>query len=73
MPAHVYVSFFRAIDSKNLRAEVNKLSERKNKDEDETSRGKMTVQEAGRKGGSIGGPKVRKLVQEGKEHEQEIE
>jgi general stress protein YciG len=55
------------------------------------NRGKMTVEEAGRrgglktasthgeefyseigrKGGSVGGPKVRKLIQEGKEREKE--
>ena len=38
---------------------------------DERGRGKMTVQEAGRKGGSVGGPRVRKLVEEGKVYEQE--
>ena len=33
----------------------------------------MTVQEAGRKGGSIGGPRVRELIREGREFEQEEE
>lgn len=60
-------------------------------EENKPSKGKMTVEEAGRKGGrkvseergpefyreigrkggSVGGPKVRKLIQEGKEHEEE--
>jgi hypothetical protein len=34
-------------------------------------KGKMTVQEAGKKGGAVGGPRVRELVEEGKEHEEE--
>ena len=35
------------------------------------SKGKMTVEEAGRKGGAKGGPRVRELIEEGKEHEDE--
>ncbi len=35
------------------------------------NKGKMTVQEAGKKGGSKGGPRVRELIEEGKEHEEE--
>jgi len=31
----------------------------------------MTVQEAGRRGGAKGGPRVRELVEEGIEHENE--
>jgi hypothetical protein len=42
---------------------VNVLSKRK-RDEDKS---KMTVQEAGK----MGGQKVRKLIEEGKEHEEE--
>jgi hypothetical protein len=34
-------------------------------------KGKMTVQEAGRKGGAKGGPRVRKLIEEGREYEEE--
>ena len=52
--------------------EVTCLSRRRNSDEDmDTGRGKMTVQEAGRRGGAKGGPRVRELVEEGKEHENE--
>ena len=39
--------------------------------DDEGEKGKMTVQEAGRKGGAKGGPRVRELIEEGKEHEAE--
>lgn len=34
-------------------------------------KGKMTVNEAGKKGGAKGGPRVRELIEEGKEHENE--
>ena len=34
-------------------------------------RGKMSVSEAGRRGGAKGGPRVRELIEEGKEHENE--
>jgi hypothetical protein len=34
-------------------------------------KGKMTVSEAGRRGGARGGPRVRELIREGKEHENE--
>ncbi len=37
----------------------------------EEEKGTMTVQEAGRKGGAKGGPRVRELINEGKEHEEE--
>jgi hypothetical protein len=50
--------------------EVNCLSKRRNEDMD-WNKGKMTVQEAGRKGGAKGGPRVRELIEEGKEHEEE--
>ena len=33
--------------------------------------GREFYQEIGRKGGSIGGPRVRELIEEGKEHEAE--
>jgi hypothetical protein len=46
------------------------LSKKKMSDED-WDKGKMTVQEAGRKGGAKGGPRVRELIEEGKEHEEE--
>jgi hypothetical protein len=45
------------------------LSRRQNKEDME--KGKMTVSEAGRLGGVKGGPRVRELILEGKEHEQE--
>ncbi len=45
---------------------------RKRKDEDtEAEKGKISVAEAGRKGGAKGGPRVRELIREGKEHEEE--
>jgi hypothetical protein len=48
------------------------LVRRRNRNEDmDTSKGKMTVSEAGRLGGAKGGPRVRELVEEGKEHEEE--
>ncbi len=48
------------------------LSRRRNRDEGtNTSKGKMTVEEAGKKGGAKGGPRVRELIEEGKEHENE--
>ena len=48
------------------------MSRRRNRDEDmDTSKGKMTVQDAGKKGGAKGGPRVRELIEEGKEHENE--
>ncbi len=37
----------------------------------DTSKGKMTVEDAGKKGGAKGGPRVRELIEEGKEHENE--
>ena len=49
--------------------EVTCLSKRQ-RDED-MEKGKMTVQEAGKKGGAKGGPRVRELIEEGKEHEEE--
>jgi hypothetical protein len=53
--------------------EVTCLSRRRREEDMETSarKGKMTVEEAGRKGGAKGGPRVRELIEEGKEHEQE--
>ncbi|MGE5556613.1 MAG: Em GEA1 (EM1) [Methanocella sp.] len=49
------------------------MSRRRREEDMETSarKGKMTVEEAGRKGGAKGGPRVRELIEEGKEHEQE--
>jgi hypothetical protein len=43
---------------------------KRNKNEN-LEKGKISVAEAGRKGGAKGGPRVRELIQEGKEHEQE--
>ena len=37
----------------------------------DTSRGKMSVQDAGKMGGAKGGPRVRELIEEGKQHENE--
>ena len=34
-------------------------------------KGKMSVSEAGRRGGAKGGPRVRELIEEGKAHENE--
>jgi len=53
--------------------EVTCLSRRRKEEDRETSvgKGKMTVEEAGRRGGTKGGSRVRELVEEGKEHEQE--
>jgi hypothetical protein len=47
--------------------EVKGLSRRRNEEE----KGKMSVSEAGRRGGARGGPRVRELIEEGKEHENE--
>jgi len=47
------------------------LSKRRIDENMETSKGKMTVQEAGKRGGAKGGPRVRELIEEGKEHEEE--
>ena len=38
---------------------------------EELERGKMTVSEAGGRGGARGGPRIRELIREGKEHENE--
>ena len=46
------------------------MSKRRNEDI-VMEKGKMTVAEAGRKGGAKGGPRVRELIREGKEHEEE--
>jgi hypothetical protein len=48
--------------------EVISLSRRQKNEEE---KGKMSVGEAGRRGGAKGGPRVRELIQEGKEHENE--
>ena len=46
------------------------MSRRRNRNKDlDASRGKMTVQDAGKRGGAKGGPRVRELIEEGKEHE----
>jgi hypothetical protein len=39
----------------------------------EPEKGKMTVAEAGRKGGAKGGPRVKELIREGKQYEEEWE
>jgi len=48
------------------------LSRRRiNRDENSgLGNGKMTVREAGRRGGAKGGPRVRELVQKGKQYEE---
>jgi hypothetical protein len=51
--------------------EVTCLSKKRRDEDMDVSKGKMTVQEAGKKGGAKGGPRVRELIQEGKEHEDE--
>lgn len=48
--------------------EVNGLSKRR---KEENLKGKMSVSEAGKLGGAKGGPRVRELIEEGKEHEEE--
>lgn len=55
--------------SKNV--EVTCLSKRQREDDMGMGKGKMTVQEAGRKGGAKGGPRVRELIEEGKAYEKE--
>lgn len=45
------------------------MSRRRN--EENLDKGKMSVSEAGRRGGVKGGPRVRELIEEGKEHENE--
>jgi len=49
------------------------LSRRRRETEDtaSTEKGKISVAEAGRRGGAKGGPRVRELIREGKEHEEE--
>jgi hypothetical protein len=47
--------------------EVIGLSKKRNENE----KGQMSVSEAGKKGGAKGGPRVRELIEEGKEHEME--
>ena len=51
--------------------EVTCLSKRRRDEDMDMEKGKMTVQEAGKKGGAKGGPRVRELIEEGKEHEDE--
>jgi hypothetical protein len=51
--------------------EVKFLSRKRKEEEMETEKGKMSVAEAGRRGGAKGGPRVRELIREGKEHEEE--
>lgn len=46
------------------------MSRKQNKNV-EMEKGKMTVAEAGHKGGIKGGPRVRELIREGKEYEEE--
>ena len=47
------------------------MSKRRSEESESVEKGKMTVSEAGKKGGAKGGPRVRELIQEGKEHENE--
>jgi hypothetical protein len=51
--------------------EVILLSRRRKEEETEAGKGKISVSEAGRRGGAKGGPRVRELIREGKEHEEE--
>ena len=51
--------------------EVTCLSKKQRDEDMDMEKGKMTVQEAGKKGGAKGGPRVRELIEEGKEHEEE--
>jgi hypothetical protein len=69
-------SFVRTIELlKNQRLhEVIVLSRRRNKEMEESEnleKGKLSVSEAGKRGGAKGGPRVRELIREGKEHEEE--
>jgi hypothetical protein len=54
--------------------EVNLVTKREIKNEENIrhTKRKMSVSEAGHLGGQIGGPRVRELIQEGKEHEKEF-
>ena len=69
---YVHESFIRvsALCSINQapKTEVTCLSRRRTEEEE---KGKMSVSEAGKKGGAKGGPRVRELIREGKEHEEE--
>jgi hypothetical protein len=51
--------------------EVTCLSKKHRGEHMDMEKGKMTVQEAGKRGGAKGGPRVRELIEEGKEHEEE--
>jgi len=51
--------------------EVKSLSRRRRSEDTEAGKGKISVAEAGRRGGAKGGPRVRELIREGKEHEEE--
>ncbi len=51
--------------------EVISLSRRRKDEDMEAGKGKISVAEAGRRGGAKGGPRVRELIREGKEHEEE--
>lgn len=44
------------------------MSEGRNDEE----KGKMSVSEAGKRGGAKGGPRVRELIREGREREKEL-
>ena len=68
---HPFVLDHCVLKNQAPKTEVTCLSRRRNREEEEMSRGKMTVEEAGRKGGAKGGPRVRELIEEGKEHENE--
>jgi hypothetical protein len=66
---HSFVLVRCVLKPKLQKMEVTGLSRRQNREEME--KGKMSVSEAGRRGGARGGPRVRELIREGKEHEQE--
>jgi hypothetical protein len=44
---------------------------KKNENNENANKSKISVAEAGRRGGAKGGTRVRELIQEGKEHENE--
>jgi len=56
-----------SLESCFQKKEVIGLSKKRNENE----KGQMSVSEAGKKGGAKGGPRVRELIEEGKEHENE--
>jgi hypothetical protein len=68
---HSFVLGHCVLKNQAPKMEVTCLSRRRKDKNMDMSKGKMTVQEAGKKGGAKGGPRVRELIEEGKEHENE--